>query len=116
MKNSVSRLKGFALSLVLAVALSSCASTKTIDVHTVAVKQVVPKQEAPRELNIGSPKFVIITAANFEQYREQFASGKLRVVYGLSEADFKLLLKNQSEYKRFIQQQKAIIAFYETNL
>lgn len=103
------------LAFALAIALSSCATSKTIDVKTVAVQQIVPKQESPRPLNIASPKFIVITAKNFESYREQLLSGNL-VIYGLKEADYKQLLKNQAEYKRYIDQQKAIIVYYETNL
>ncbi len=104
------------MSLVLAVALSSCASTKTIEVKSTAVQKIVPKQDAPRALNIASPKFIVITLANFAKYQEELVTGKLRVVYGVKEDDYKQLLKNQAEYKRYIEQQKAIIAYYESNL
>jgi len=58
---------------------------------------------------------VVITASNYEKYREQIISGKL-VIYGLDQAGYKQLLKNNSEFKRYIEQQKSVIVYYEGNL
>ncbi|AKF13496.1 hypothetical protein PHIN3_233 [Sinorhizobium phage phiN3] len=58
---------------------------------------------------------MVITAKNFEEYREKLMSGKL-VIVGMTQDDYKTLLKNQAEYKRYIEQQKAIIVYYEQNL
>lgn len=96
--------------------LASCGTNpKPIEIRTIPVERSIPKQQAPRPLNIASPKFIVITAANFEQYRDRLLNGNL-VIYGLTEADYKLLLKNQSEYRRYIEQQKAVVVFYEDNI
>jgi len=58
---------------------------------------------------------MVITKDNFELYRDKLMSGAM-VIVGMSQEDYKLLLKNQAEYCRYIEQQKAIIVFYESNL
>lgn len=96
--------------------LASCQTNpKPVVIKTVPVEKHVPKQDAPRPLNIGHVRFIVITAANFEEYRERLMSGKL-VIVGMTQEDYKVLLKNQAEYKRYIEQQKAVITFYENNL
>lgn len=100
----------------LALSLATCASsTKELKVVTTTAKVSVAKQGKPRSLNIASPKFIVITAGNFEKYREQLVSGN-GAIYGLSEEGYKQLLKNQAEYQRYIKQQNANIVFYESNL
>jgi hypothetical protein len=99
----------------MAASLAACASDKVVTVKTIPVERSIPTQNAPRPLNIVSPKFMVITKDNIDQYRDKLLSGEL-VIVGMSQADFKVLLKNQAEYKRYIEQQKAIIVFYESNL
>jgi hypothetical protein len=79
------------------------------------VEKSVPKQEAPRPLNIEAPKFTVVTVNNIEQIRTKLENGSI-VLFAIDDRGYKTLLKNNAEYKRYIEQQKASIVFYESNL
>lgn len=79
------------------------------------VEKKVPKQEAPRPLNVEAPNFTVITTNNIEQIKNKLENGSI-VLYGIDARGYKTLLKNNAEYKRYIEQQKASIVFYESNL
>jgi hypothetical protein len=76
----------------------------------------VQKQGAPRPPALKDVKWFVVTENNFEALKAKFAKdGKALAAYGLTPADFKALLANQSELLRYIKQQQAIIVYYEKN-
>ena len=58
--------------------------------------------------------FYVVTEQNFEDFKKRFAkeNGDL-VGYVLSVRDYETLALNMAEIKRYIQQQKEIIIYYE---
>ena len=58
--------------------------------------------------------FYVVTEENFEEFKEKFVkeNGDL-VGYVLSVRDYETLALNMAEIKRYIQQQKELIIYYE---
>ena len=58
--------------------------------------------------------FYVVTAQNFEEFKKRFIkeNGDL-VGYVLSVRDYETLALNMAELKRYLQQQKEIIVYYE---
>ena len=58
--------------------------------------------------------FYVVTEDNFEEFKEKFVkeNGDL-VGYVLSVRDYETLALNMAEIKRYIQQQKELIIYYE---
>lgn len=104
-------MKSLILLLGTSLVLSSCTSTK-LQVSTKPVELKVAKLPAPRSVDPMKVNFVVINAKNIDNYLELIKNGDI-VIYGLSPSEFSRLLKNQNELKRYIEQQKSIIAYYE---
>ena len=103
--------------LLLSLLLSSCSSfpqLKQIEVKTVEVERNIPKQNRPRQLDMSSIKWYVVTPENFEDFKKRFTdeNGDL-VGYVLSVRDYETLALNMAEIKRYIEQQKQIIIYYE---
>ena len=103
--------------LLLSLLLSSCSSwpkLTQIEVQTVEVERNIPKQNRPRQLDMSSIKWYVVTPENFEEFKKRFTdeNGDL-VGYVLSVRDYETLALNMAEIKRYIEQQKEIIIYYE---
>ena len=103
--------------LLLCLILSSCSSwpeLKQIEVKTVEVERNIPIQNRPRQLDMSSIKWYVVTPENFEDFKKRFTdeNGDL-VGYVLSVRDYETLALNMAEIKRYIEQQKEIIIYYE---
>ena len=103
--------------LQLCLILSSCSSwpeLKQIEVKTVEVERNIPIQNRPRQLDMSSIKWYVVTPENFEDFKKRFTdeNGDL-VGYVLSVRDYETLAINMAEIKRYIEQQKEIIIYYE---
>ena len=103
--------------LLLSLFLSSCSSwpqLKQIEVKTVEVERNIPIQNRPRQLDMSSIKWYVVTPENFEDFKKRFTdeNGDL-VGYVLSVRDYETLAINMAEIKRYIEQQKEIIIYYE---
>ena len=82
--------------------------------QTVEVERNIPKQNRPRQLDMSSIKWYVVTPENFEEFKKRFTdeNGDL-VGYVLSVRDYETLALNMAEIKRYIEQQKEIIIYYE---
>lgn len=103
------------MALLIPLTMASCTTTsKSLTVTTKPVNRNLVKQDAPRDMELGTPKFYVVTSSNYLSFKERFEKeqGKF-ILYVLSEKDYKVLLKNQAELKRYIDQQKQIIVYYE---
>ena len=103
--------------LLLCLILSSCSSwpeLKQIEFKTVEVERNIPIQNRPRQLDMDSIKWYVVTPENFEDFKKRFTdeNGDL-VGYVLSVRDYETLALNMAEIKRYIEQQKEIIIYYE---
>ena len=106
------------LLLLLTVPLiTSCFSfpkIKEIELQTVEVERKIPIQNRPRQLDMQSMHWYVVTEKNFEEFKKRFAdeNGEL-VGYVLSVRDYESLALNMADIKRYIEQQKEIIIYYE---
>ena len=59
-------------------------------------------------------KFYVVTSENFEKFKKRYekANGEF-LFYALSVRDYETLAINMAEIKRYIEQQKQIIIYYE---
>ena len=108
------------LSLILPTLLLSSGCSyfknplKTIEIKTVEVERVIPTQNRPKPMSMNDIYFYVVTEENFEEFKEKFVkeNGDL-VGYVLSVRDYETLALNMAEIKRYIQQQKELIIYYE---
>ena len=108
------------MSLILPILLlsSGCGyfknPLKTIEIKTVEVERVIPTQNRPRPMSMNDIHFYVVTEQNFEEFKERFVkeNGDF-LFYALSVRDYETLALNMAEIKRYIQQQKEIIIYYE---
>jgi hypothetical protein len=111
------RWKFFPALLILPLLLSSCASFKDIlpvTIKTVEVERQIPVQNRPRPVSLNDIHFYVITEDTFEEFRQRFVkeNGDF-LFYALSVRDYETLALNMVEIKRFLEQQKQIIIYYE---
>ena len=103
--------------LPLCLLMSSCSSwpkIKQIEIKTVQVERVIPTQNRPRPLNMNNIKFYVVTSENFEDFKQRYEKDNgAFLFYALSVRDYETLAINMAEIKRYIQQQKEIIIYYE---
>ena len=103
--------------LLLSRALSSCSSwpqLKQIEVKTVEIERNVPIQNRPRQLDLSSIKWYVVTEENFEEFKKRFtAENGGFLFYAISIRDYETLTLNMADIKRYIEQQKNIIVYYE---
>ena len=108
------------LSLILPTLLLSSGCSyfknplKTIEIKTVEVERVIPTQNRPKPMSMNDIYFYVVTEENFEEFKEKFVkeNGDL-VGYVLSVRDYETLALNMADIKRYIQQQKELIIYYE---
>ena len=105
--------------LLLTLVLSSCSSwpqLKQIEVKTVEVERNIPIQNRPQPIRMNTTmKWWVVTEENFAEFKEKFQkeNGDPLVAYVLSVRDYETLALNMAEIKRYIEQQKEIIIYYE---
>ena len=87
---------------------------KQIEIKTVEVERVIPTQNHPRPVSLNDIYFYVVTEENFEDFQQRFVKENGQLVgYVLSVRDYETLALNMAEIKRYIQQQKEIIIYYE---
>ena len=105
--------------LLLSLVISGCSSwpkLTQIEVQTVEVERNIPKQNRPQPITMNTTmKWWVVTEENFKEFKEKFQkeNGDPLVAYVLSVRDYETLALNIAEIKRYIQQQKEIIVYYE---
>ena len=107
--------------LLLSLVISSCSTwnpLKTIEVKTVEVERNVPLQNRPRQLNLNDIHWYVVTEENFAEFKKKFQeeNGDPLVAYVISVKDYETLAIDMAEIKRYIEQQKQIIIYYEKAL
>ena len=103
--------------LLLCLLLSSCSSwpkLKQIEIKTVEVERVIPTQNRPRALDLNNIQWFVVTDQNFEGFKTRYMkqNGSF-LFYAISVRDYETLAINMAEIKRYIEQQKQIIIYYE---
>jgi len=97
--------------------LSSCSgwnALKRIEVKTVEVDRVIPTQNRPRQLDLNDITWFVVTDQNFAEFKKRYTkqNGSF-LFYAISVRDYETLALNMAEIKRYIEQQKQIIVYYE---
>ena len=100
--------------LLLSSGCSSWPQLKQIEVKTVEVERVIPTQNRPRPVKMNDVHFYVVTEDTFDEFRKRFEkeNGDF-LFYAISVSDYETIALNMSELKRFIEQQKQIIIYYE---
>jgi murein L,D-transpeptidase YafK len=106
--------KSLALFLLLPILLlsSGCSlwpNLKKISVQTVEAKRIIPLQNSPRPVDMNNMHFWVVTEQNYEEFKTKFSKKN----GSLSVRDYENLALNMAEIKRYIEQQKEIIIYYE---
>ena len=103
-------------SLLLLVSLSSCSwkPEKELVVQTKIVKPVIEIKERPKGVKMLPVKFYVVTEKNYEEFKERFKkeNGEF-VFYAMSVPSYENLALDMAELRRYIEQQKEIIIYYE---
>ena len=107
--------------LLLSLVISGCSSWSwpkltQIEVQTVEVERNIPTQNRPQPIRMNTNmKWWVVTEENFKEFKEKFQkeNGDPLVAYVLSVRDYETLALNMAEIKRYIEQQKEIIIYYE---
>ena len=107
--------------LLLSLVISGCSSWSwpkltQIEVQTVEVERNIPTQNRPQPIKMNTTmKWWVVTEENFKEFKEKFQkeNGDPLVAYVLSVKDYETLALNMAEIKRYIEQQKEIIIYYE---
>ena len=96
---------------------SGCSSWRDVlpvEVKTVEVERKIPTQNRPRPVNLNDIYFYVVTENTFDDFKKRFQkeNGDL-LFYALSVRDYETIAMNMAELKRFIDQQKQMIIYYE---
>jgi len=96
--------------------LSSCSWKPEKEVVTVE-KVIVPTiavAQKPKAIKMLDTKIIVITEKNLPEVIKKVKAGMGEfVIYGLDPASFKNLALNFEQIKRYIEQQKEVILYYE---
>ena len=103
--------------LLLSLIVSSCTSWPKftqIEVQTVEVERNIPIQNRPQQLNLSNITWYVVTKENFEEFKKRYEKENgMFLFYVISVRDYETLSLNMAEIKRYIEQQKQIIIYYE---
>tara|TARA_B100000780_G_scaffold262080_1_gene214940 strand:- start:913 stop:1257 length:345 start_codon:yes stop_codon:yes gene_type:complete len=96
---------------------SGCSSWKDVlpvQVKTIEIERNIPVQNRPRPVKMNNVHFYVVTEDTFDQFKERFIkeNGDF-LFYALSVRDYETIAYNMAELKRFIDQQKQVIVYYE---
>ena len=103
------------LLLLLSSGCSLLPREKEVIVQTVEVEKRIPLQTNPKQLQFNDVYWHVVTEANFDEFIEKFKKehGEAWVFYAVSVRSYESMALNLAELKRYIEQQKQIIVYYE---
>lgn len=105
--------------LLLSLTISGCAMFRPPEDRVVVQNQLVerkiPLQGNPKPVTLGDPTFYVVTQDNFDEFLERFTKeeGEPWVFYAMSVRSYETLALNVAETRRYLEQQKEIIIYYE---
>ena len=100
--------------LLLSSGCSSWREVLPVEVKTVEVERKIPTQNRPRPVKLNDVYFYVVTEDTLDEFKKRFAkdNGDL-LFYALSVRDYETIALNMAELKRYIDQQKQVIVYYE---
>lgn len=124
LRNYLKNLKLLQLSLLLSSAfiLSGCSSIgfgfggtkERVITQIETVERKIPLQGRPKGLTLYDVYFYTVTEDNFEEFKEKFLKENSDLVFfAISVPGYENLALGMADMKRYIEQQKAIIVYYE---
>jgi PBP1b-binding outer membrane lipoprotein LpoB len=104
--------------LLVILLLTSCSTFRPdpeIKIVTKIEKTVVPIQPMPKPVQMNDIKiYVVSPSENFDEFKKEFEAKNGGDSYvAISIKDYENLSKNFAELRRYIEQQKSIILYYE---
>jgi hypothetical protein len=114
--------KVLAILPLTAIILSGCTSflkpEERIITQTEYVEKTVPLASAPKPMSLNDVTWRVVTEENFPEFIEKWEKehGEPWVFYAISVRSYESMSLNMAELKRYIEQQKAIIVYYENAL
>ena len=111
------RLIAYGMISAALLTLMGCSSLRPepqIVTVTNTVKTTVPIVARPKGAQINDIKIYVVTAENYDEFVEKFTKKNGELAYiAISVKDYENLSLNFAELKRYIEQQKQIIVYYE---
>lgn len=102
------------------IVLSGCSilqGPERIVTQIQTVERMVPIQPRPEGLELFETKFYAVTSENYEEFAERFEQENGDLVYfAISVPGYENLALSLADIKRYIEQQQAIIVYYEEQL
>lgn len=97
---------------------SGCASVEPqVVLKTDYVVKDIPIQPRPKPLNLHRVKWYAVTPENMEEFLARFEEESgINVFFALSVPDYENMSLNVAELRRYINQQKALIVYYEESI
>ena len=97
---------------------SGCASVEPqVVLKTDYVVKDIPIQPQPKPLNLNRVKWYAVTPENMEEFLTRFEEESgINVFFALSVPDYENMSLNVAELRRYINQQKALIVYYEESI
>jgi hypothetical protein len=95
--------------------LFSSKPEKEIVVQTEYVERNIPLQGAPKPMTLNDVTWYVVTEENFPEFIEKYQkeNGEPWVFYAISVRSYESMALNMAEIQRYVEQQKAIIVYYE---
>ena len=101
------------MSLLLLASCSWKPEKETVTV-TKIVKPVIEVKPWPKPVKMLPVKFFVVTEKNYEEFKQRFTKdNKDYVFYAISVPSYANLALDMAELRRYIEQQKEIIIYYE---
>lgn len=113
------RLKNFLVILPLTLLVSGCGSLlKTPEPVVVTVPTIVrneiPLVAHPKAVTLTDTKVYVVTAENYDKFVQDFKVKNGELVYvAMSVKDYENSSNNIAELRRYLNQQKEVITYYE---
>jgi len=104
--------------ILLLLLISGCSLIpKQVEVQTKFVEKQIPIQGHPKGVTLYPVTFYAVTENNYEEFKEKFTDENADLVFfALSVPDYENMSLNLAELKRYIDQQKTIIIYYEQSI
>ena len=103
--------------ILLCLLLGSCSSwpsLRQIEVKTIEVDRVIPTQMRPQPINLHDITWFVVTAQNFQDFKARYTKQNgTFLFYAISVRDYETLALNMAEIKRYVDQQRQVIIYYE---
>lgn len=112
------QLRKFLQIFLISLLISGCSllKPKTITVTKLVQKDIVVAP-MPKPVVLNDVKFYVVTEQSLRDFKNRFEKEHSDFVFiALSVKDYENMALNMSEIKRYIEQQKSIILYYEESI